>query len=177
MITINSIKINTINQKNYNKLINSIDFNCVTCSCGHSGCLTKHAYYKRYIKTDCDSKVCLSILRVKCSICKHTHAVFPVFIVPYSQVSLDDHISIINNYLSDKSQKDLMNRKCLIDENTVRYILHNYKKYWHQRLTSFGISLKHSLDEVSFHCIKFFNRQFMQINCTLNIFISMTHIT
>ncbi|WP_423236818.1 DUF6431 domain-containing protein [Clostridium butyricum] len=59
-----------------------------------SGQLIKHAYYNRHIKTP-NGIIMLKILRVKCKCCNRTHAIFPECIVPYSQVLLNDHISII----------------------------------------------------------------------------------
>lgn len=98
MITVNTNNCNPISQNNYNDFIHSINFNNLTCTCGHSACLTKHAYYQRFVKTCLPTKVRLSILRLKCSNCKSTHALFPITIVPYSSISLDDHISILSNY-------------------------------------------------------------------------------
>lgn len=170
MITVNSFKINLLNQISYNSFINSFDLLSLTCACGHSGCLTRHGFYTRYIKSYKEHKNRLSILRVKCACCGHTHAVFPVIIVPYSQVTLDDHIRIINNYSNGKGHERLMTEKILIDENTIRNILARYRTYWHQRLESAEISLKLSLSDISKRCIETFKRQFMQIKCTRNIF-------
>ena len=60
-----------------------------------SGQLIKHAYYNRHIKTP-NGIIELTILRVKCKCCNKTHAIFPTCIVPYSQVLLKDHLSILN---------------------------------------------------------------------------------
>lgn len=172
MITINSNKINTLNQKTYNKFLNSIDFNRLSCSCGHSACLIKHGYYTRSIKSTSTQKVTLTLLRVKCSICGKTHAIVPINIVPYSGILLEDQVTIINNYLSGKSQEPLMTEKSLIDESNISYIINNYKKYWHQRLISYSISLNETLEVISSKCIKLFLKQFMQIKWVSNIFIT-----
>ena len=50
MITIIQNEINTLNQSSYNKSINNLDINQLTCPCGHCGTLTKHGYYNRSIK-------------------------------------------------------------------------------------------------------------------------------
>ena len=102
MITVYSNKIKTFSQDNYNKLVNSININQITCSCGHCGCLTKHAYYTRSLKISGGIKLSLSILRIKCSLCGKTHAILPSGVVPYSQVSLRDHIIIIANDINKK---------------------------------------------------------------------------
>ena len=177
MITVNSNKINTLNQISYNKLINSINIDHITCSCGHCGCLTKHAYYTRNLKISGGFILSLSILRVKCSVCGKTHAILPSSVVPYSQVSLQEHITIIINYLNDKSQTGVMNNNPLIDENTTSYILRNFRKHWQQRLRTFKIDILMSLNHLVEQCFKYFSRQFMQIKCTTNIFYTTTHIT
>lgn len=177
MITIFVDKIKTLDQISYISFIDSLDFNTLTCTCGHSACLTKHAYYVRTIKSSTPDPVILTILRVKCSHCGRTHAVVPQLIVPYSQVTLEDHIEIISNHMAGNSQEQLMDRKPLIDENSIRYILHNYYKYWHQRLTAFRISLKEPLINIVAHCFSHFSRQFMQIKCTCNKLLCQTHIT
>lgn len=177
MITINSIKIKSLNQKTYHSFLESIELHSISCTCGHSGCLIKHGFYKRSIKSFNDNKVILSILRVKCNICGKTHAIFPILIVPYSQITLDDHICIINNHNTGKSHETLMTKKILIDENSIRRILFHYKRYWQQRLISAFIPLSLHLADLSKNCIEIFKRQFMQIKFTQNIFISFNHIT
>lgn len=177
MITVNSNKINTLNQISYNKLINSIYINQIICSCGHSGYLIKHAYYTRSVKISGGIKLSLSILRVKCSICGKTHAVLPSFVVPYSQVLLQDHISIIINDSDQLTQASVMNNNPLIDESSIAYIVHSFRKHWQQRLNTFKINISTSVKHLVQLCFKYFSRQFMQIKCTVNIFYTPTHIT
>lgn len=177
MITVISNKIKTLNQISYNNLINSLDFNQITCTCGHSGALIKHGYYNRNLKTSGGVMVTIFILRVKCSVCGKTHAILPYSIVPYSQVSLDDHINIILNDINHNSQNDIMNDNPLIDECTISYILRCYKGFWKQRLASHRIALVRNFMQLTDTCLKLFERQFMQIKCTPNILFSCTHIT
>lgn len=177
MITVNSNKINTLNQISYNKLINSININQITCSCGHSGCLIKHAYYSRSIKISGGIKLSLSILKIKCSICGKTHAVLPSILVPYSQVLLQDHISIIINDSYQMTQTPVMNNNPLIDESSIAYIVRSFRKHWQQRLNTFKINISTSVKLLVKLCFKYFSRQFMQIKCTENIFYTSTHIT
>lgn len=177
MITIRTNKINTFNQNSYNKLVDSIQFNCVTCSCGHSGTLIKHAYYNRYLKISGGIKERLSILRLKCSFCGKTHAVLPDIIVPYSQISLNDQIIIIDNSVNQKSQNEVMNNNPLIDESNISYNLRNFRKVWSQKLHSHKIELNIHPGQLINMCFKHFSRQFMQIKCTINILFIPTHIT
>lgn len=177
MITIRTNKINTFNQNSYNKLIYCIQFNCITCSCGHSATLIKHGYYNRYLKVSAGIKERLSILRVKCSFCGKTHAVLPDIIVPYSQVSINDQIIIIDNSINRKSQNEVMNNNPLIDESNISYILRNFRKVWSQKLLSHKISVNINTGELINRCFKSFSRQFMQIKYTVNILFTPTHIT
>lgn len=177
MITISAKKINTLNQNTYNSFIDSLDFNKLLCSCGHFGCLTKHAYYIRSIKADSDTLVTISVLRVKCSYCGKTHAIVPHLIVPYSQITIIDQLSIINAFLNGKSMKPLMNEKCLIDENCIRRIILNYKLFFHQRLIAFSIRIDGDIFELIQSSFKYFSCQFMQIKYTCNKYLSTTHTT
>ena len=79
MITIFDGFCNPILQDSYDKTINSLPFHQLTCSCGHSGCLTVHGYYDRSVKSG-DGSVRLHICRVKCSHCNKTHALLPAYI-------------------------------------------------------------------------------------------------
>ena len=51
MITLNVEENNPITPKFYNNLISNLQFHKLTCPFGHSGCLSIHGYYNRYIKT------------------------------------------------------------------------------------------------------------------------------
>lgn len=177
MITLITNNINTFNQNSYNTLINSINLNQVTCSCGHCGCLTKHAYYNRRLKINGGTKLTLSVLRVRCSVCGKTHAVLPDIIVPYSQVTLNDHITIIANSTDHKSQTEVMDDNPLIDESCISYIIRTFRKHWYQRLTAYRISLHEIRNTFVSLCFKHFRRQFMQIKCTTNILYEPTHTT
>lgn len=167
MITLLVEKFNPLTQSFYNKIINNLQFHMLTCPCGHSGCLSVHGYYHRFIKSPC-GKIRLRICRVKCECCGHTHAILLSSMVPYSQVSTNDQISIINNYLNNLSQDSVMNDNPFIDESCFRYVIKNYLKYWHEKLLSESIKFS------SFHpfvrsCFSFFSYQFMQIKNTPNI--------
>ena len=168
-----NIKIKSLTQKDYDKFIDNIDFHKLTCSCSMCGQLIKHAYYNRHIKTS-DGVITLTILRVKCKCCNKTHALFPECIVPYSQILLADHISIINAYNNDSSFEPIMIANEFIDESNISYIIKQYKRYWQQRLISFKISLDLS---VAKQCLIYFQQQFMQIKSISNILFLQTHIT
>lgn len=176
MITIISDKINTLNQISYNNFLQNIEMHQLSCSCGLSGCLIKHGYYTRSIKTS-HGVIKLSILRVKCKHCGKTHAIFPVLIVPYSSVLLNIHLSIITAYITKSSFEPIMMANEYIDESNIKYIIRQFLRRWKERIASFRFSVFDSLDTISKQCLNTFKRQFMQIKCTTNILFCKTHIT
>ncbi|WP_425359771.1 DUF6431 domain-containing protein [Clostridium beijerinckii] len=133
-----------------------------------SGQLIKHAYYDRHIKM-LEGVITLTILRVKCTCCGKTHAIFPESIVPYSQIILTDHTTIINAYNSGFSFEPIMMANEFIDESNISYIIKQYLRYWKERISSFKIPLDLSISK---QCLKLFKQQFMQIKCIQNILFS-----
>lgn len=110
MITITVPFDNTLNQKTYENIINTLQFHQLQCTCGHSGCLSIHGYYTRSLKKD-DSEISLSICRVRCSHCGRIHAILLSLLVPYSQVSLQDQISIISAYEASEDYEEMYQNK------------------------------------------------------------------
>lgn len=172
MITIFVEENNPLTPNFYNKFINTLQLHQLTCPCGHSGCLSIHGYYHRYIKAP-SGKLKFRICRVICECCGHTHAILLSSMVPYSQVSLTEHISIINNYESCQSQDSVMNSNPFIDEGCYRYIIKCYKRKWRERLRSENILLI-PIKKLITSCFSFFSRQFMQIKNTSNILFADT---
>ena len=171
MITFLVNNYNTFSQKTYDKFLDKIQFHQLSCPCGNIGNLKIHGYYRRSIKTH-EGKITLNICRVKCPYCSKTHALLPSFIVPYSQISLTDHIDIITASSPDELQT-VMNANLLIDESNCSYIRRQFKKLWQQRLLSYGISIIKFIPLIK-DCFKAFSRQFMQIKGTSNILFSKT---
>ena len=167
MITLFVKENNPLTPNFYNKFINSLQFHQLICPCGHSGCLSVHGYYNRSVKTP-DGKLMFKICRVICECCGHTHALLLSSMVPYSQVSFCDHISIVSNYESGESQDSVMNSNPLIDEGCYRYIIKCYKRKWRERLRSESISLTPIFELIN-SCFAFFSQQFMQIKNTSNV--------
>ena len=167
MITINTDFCNPISQDFYDKTINSIQFHQLTCTCGHSACLTIHAYYDRSVKSE-DHSIKLHICRVKCSHCSKTHALLLDSMVPYSQVSFPDQTDIITCYENSGDFSAIMDNSPSIDENCIRSIIRRYLLHWFQRILSAQLSISISLSFIR-HCFAHFDRQFMQIRKTPNI--------
>ena len=168
MITIYIKKCNTISQKIYDDTINRLQLHTVSCTCGCKGCLIYYGSYERTVKVMSES-IRLRIARVMCRECHHTHALHLSVIVPYSQVTLQDQQDILNTHQSGKPVETILERNLLIDENTVKYIIRQYRIHWKERLAALGLSL---LDELIIPCFADYSRQFMQIRHTPNILYS-----
>lgn len=167
MITIFTPNCNTISQEYYDETITALDFCTLLCTCKHYGCLAKHAYYHRKLKTE-SGGLKLRICRVKCSMCGCTHALLLSCIVPYSQVSLADQIAIISGEDDIKKHTGIMGANPDIDESCISYILRQYRRYWKQRLLSEAIPLSQITILIK-KCFSAFKRQFMQIRGSPNI--------
>ena len=159
MLTVLTQKINTFSQEIYDKIVDNIEFSTVTCTCGHKGCLKKHGYYKRSLRFKSE-KYSVLILRVKCSQCGRTHAILLDLMVPYSQIPLDDQVSIIKAHELGGDIMDVINENFLIDPSEVYRIVRNYIKHWKQRLISASITLTESITK---DCFRTYSMQFMQI--------------
>ena len=146
----------------YNNLISALQFHRLTCPCGHSGCLSIHGYYYRAVKTP-EGLLKFRICRVICSCCGHTHALLLSSMVPYSRISLADHVSMISGFENNADCSEVMNHNPFIDESNLRFVIRQFKKHWKQRLLSAGITLS---DNLVHACFKHYLRQFMQIKST-----------
>lgn len=167
MITLFAEENKPLTPEYYNELISELQICLLPCTCGHTGGLTVHAYYKRSVKLNGD-KITFRICRVKCEYCGHTHALLLSSMIPYSQISTADHVSIINNYTNNLPLDSVMNNNPAIDEGNCRYIIKSYLRHWKEKLLSEGIKLI-SIQDLIKACFKAFSRQFMQIKTTSNI--------
>ena len=173
MITLFVEENNPITPSFYNNLIANLQLHQLTCTCGHSGCLSVHGYYTRSLKTP-EGKLSFRICRVICSFCHHTHALLPSALVPFSQISLSEHAEIISCHETKKEWEPLMSRNPSIDESNCRYIIRSFLRHWKQRLLSEHIRLS-DVSSLIRSCFSAFARQFMQIHCTPNtLFMNTT---
>ena len=166
MITIQTENYNLISQDFYNKIIDSLDLNLISCTCGHSGCLIRYGSYKRNVQLK-DEKITLTVVRVFCTVCGHTHALLLSSIVPYSQIPLNLQISVIHTYESGLSLQPILAEHCLIDENNLKSVIRSYRLYWQQRIRSAALSFIER-NSLVIGCFSHFSRQFMQIKTTVN---------
>ena len=167
MLTVLVSNFNTFTQAFYNSIIESLDLALLSCTCGHSGCLSIHGYYTRSVITPA-GKITLTICRVKCSECGHTHALLLSSMVPYSQIPAEDQRLIAEAYESESKRNDLCSPDSGIDENNIKSVIRCYVKFWRERLIAARIRLE-SLTDLVTVCFRDYSKQFMQIRSTRNI--------
>lgn len=167
MISIKSSLVNlNITQSLYDKLTDAIQLAMIRCPhCNQVG-FTVHGYYRRRLKRDYsanhETDNFLTVMRVVCSECGRTHAVLPDFIVPYSQLSLPDTITIIDTKSPDEESK-LLDDRFWIHLEDIRNTKRKFKQYWKQRLLSHDLSINST--DLTESCISLFHLQFMQVHC------------
>lgn len=166
MITIKTENYNLISQDFYNKTIDSLDLSLIPCTCGHSGCLIRYGSYKRNVQLK-DKMITLSLVRVYCNACGHTHALLLSSLVPYSQIPLNLQITAIHAYESGHPLEHILTDQCFIDENNLKAVIRSYRLHWKERLRSAGLAVSEWFSLVS-GCFSHFSRQFMQIKTTVN---------
>jgi len=173
MITLFVDENNPLTPNFYNSFITNLPFHRLKCPCGHAGGLSVHGYYNRYVKTD-SGKLRFHICRVICEHCGKTHALLLSSMVPYSQLSLADHVTIIDAYESESPTSAVLDDNPALDESTLRHVITRYREHWKQRLLTFRISMQ-PLSSLIRQCFSLFGRQFMQIKPTINyLFINTT---
>ena len=72
MITIKTENYNLISQDFYNKTIDSLDLNLISCVCGHSGCPIRYGSYRRSIQ------LADRVLSLQSFVCTARHAGIPM---------------------------------------------------------------------------------------------------
>ena len=167
MITIETKNFNPVSQDFYDKTIDSLNLNNLTCICGHSACLIRYGSYERYIRSG-DRKILFFISRVRCTECGRTHALLLSSFVPYSQIPFDVMTGIIRCYEHHSGYGHILAVQLLIDENTISSVTSSYRRHWKQRLLSASISINGDAALI-YGCFQHFSRQFMQIKRTPNL--------
>lgn len=173
MITVTVKECNTISQNYYDSVVSALQFHQISCSCGHSGCLSIHAYYYRWVKLPDGSSFRIKITRVKCSECGRTHAILLSSIIPYVQISLAIHQVIISAYENGSATDTACTETGSIDEDNVKSIIRKYVRHWQQRLISERIPL-FPFSVLVLSCFKSYSAQFMQIRRAANVLFDTT---
>lgn len=172
MITIPVQNCNLISQSFYDSVINRIQFHQITCTCGHSACMTIHGYYQRSVKLPAGTSR-LRICRVRCSQCGKTHALLLSSIVPYSQIRTCNQQQICIAFEQHLSTASVCDSNPEIDGNNVKSVLRNYCRRWREMLKSLRISLSPLIALIS-SCFANYSAQFMQIHRGANRFFPYT---
>ena len=172
MILISVRDYNRFSQDYYDSIINSLQFHRLTCTCGHSACLTIHAYYTRSVFLP-DGVHPLRVCRVRCSECGRTHALLLSSFVPYDRISLLDQHTVVRAYENGSDRNAVCEQNPSIDENNVKSIIHRYKHVWLQRLLSEAIRLS-EISSLIQNCFSFYSMQFMQIRRTIVELFALT---
>lgn len=167
MITILISDCNHISQSFYDSVFNSLQLHQLSCSCGHSACLSIHAYYYRSVKLQ-TGMIRLRICRLICSECHKTHAVLLSSIVPYSQIRMLDQQRICVSYESANKPSGICDINPSIDENNVKTVIHNYRKFWREKLLSLRIALS-PIPRLICSCFSNYSASFMQIHRMTNL--------
>ena len=162
MITLFVENCNDISQNFYDSVVNNLQLHRLSCSCGHSSCLSIHGYYYRTAKLPAGD-IRLKICRVKCSECGKTHALLLSSMVPYSQIRLIDQQRICAGYEAGSRSSDICDDNLSIDENNIKSVIRNYRQCWKEKLISLKISLS-PLGELVRSCFLLYSAQFMQIH-------------
>lgn len=160
MITVYGWNCNAFSQESYNQMLDSLELQMVTCSCGKSGCLIRYGFYHRMLRFLC-VLLHLRIQRVFCKECRRTHAVLPSVIVPYSGIPIHDQQEIIAIHSQGQVPNEVMERNDLIDENNIKHILSQFRKHWKERIASLCLDV---LEDLTVPCLSNYSMQFMQIH-------------
>lgn len=111
----------------------------------------------------------MKIQRVRCKSCDKTHALLPMGIIPYKQVTLEVIISIIQNIINTSLEKtaDIFS----ISISTIKKYWYDFKKHHLSRLNiltktrnlSNSLYLLNESIQLQVDYITHYNRCFMQI--------------
>lgn len=167
MITVSIFDCNEISKKAYEEMLAALQIHQLQCpSCKRHGCMVYHGYYKRSVFTGMELFF-LQVCRLKCS-CGKTHAILPMWLVPYSKLPLEMQCSVAQWGCSRNAVTQIQLSGIMLDERTIRYIFHKYKTSWEQRIRSIPLSLAEDIPSLVAGCFLHYGRQFMQIKRTTN---------
>lgn len=140
MVTYPSTFNKSFNQNNYNYDMKHIDLSKLRCSCGSCGPFKHHATYSRYVILDSRKEpIFLSIQRIRCLSCLKTHALLPVFIIPYRIFSMPIIHRVIYLFRISKLSAPSIAKSLNLNLSYVQYLISFYLKHHHQRLLSLSL--------------------------------------
>ena len=176
MITGNFTGFKVITPEIYKKVAATLPLYRLQCSCGHAGCLVRHGYYSRKLKTQ-EGTIVLRILRVKCKECGRTHAILPELVVPYTQIPADLQQKMLSYSLGSPELESLMQDNTDITESNVLAVKSRYRQEWKERLATMAMKVQDSILDLIRRAFQSFHRQFMQIHRGINLEAFLIHIS
>lgn len=127
-----------------------------TCPfCSSKGNCHIHAYYKRRIGTFREGSVAwetVTVMRVRCSGCGHTHAVLPDVIIPYARYGILFVLKVLSSHFSRQFSIEKICERFSICRNTFFKWLslwHKHKDLYLGRLTSSETSSRSFMAQVT----------------------------
>ena len=104
--------------------------------CGAKGCLSYHASYSRDLigmNKGASFMMKVTIPRVFCSSCRHTHAILPDILIPYGSYSLTFILCVLKDYFKRTSRVISICDKYQISISTLyawKHLFTRHKKLW-----------------------------------------------
>lgn len=166
MLTIQIENNKPLSQKKYNDIVSLLELCTLVCTCGTIGDLIWYGGYERNVAQPYEV-IRLRIARVYCKSCRHTHAIMPSSIVPYSRFPIEIQTEVIKCHEEHSDLKQLLEKHYTLTMENIRSIIKNFCRYWKERLLSIGGSL-YPLMELIGQCFLHHRRQFMQIKSARN---------
>lgn len=168
MIIVHSAAVNTLTQKSYDKMTDSLHTEQMKCPfCHHVGFYV-NSYYFRTVDNGEDS-FRLLVKQVICPACGRSHTILPDTIIPYSKYTIHVVHAIVK---ADKQSEIIRN----VPVDTIRWIIAMFCRKWKERLLAENIPLEDSPAAISKQCINTFKMQFMQNHCGKLIYQCLDHI-
>lgn len=133
MITLFYEKSNTILKKTIQNYLNTVNFGVLECPNCHSNDIIKWGFYERGVLFFSNTEQYtveydyIKVQRVRCKSCGKTHALLPIGIIPYKQLSSEVVIGIITKIASTNMEKafSMFN---FISEYTIKKLWLDFKK-------------------------------------------------
>lgn len=122
MIIIKTENYNFISQDFYNKTMILLILTLFPVSAVIPAVSSVMAFTDRKIQLT-DRILSLSVVRVYCKVCRHTHALFLSSMVPYSQIPLVLHVHLIHVYGHDTGFQNILAEQYCMVNILVRWVL------------------------------------------------------
>lgn len=133
-------------QDDYNFDVSSFNMFEAECPCcGALGFFTDHATYTRYFSNTIGV---LTIKRVRCTKCKHTHALLPEIIIPYRYFSSPFILKLFTLYLKNSLSISKIETVLNVSRQFIEKLIDFFKKYHEQLLYMTNPYLKNELDHM-----------------------------